>query len=446
MRGIIQNRPYDFALTSLALADRVAVGVVCPKAEARRLHDFLGRIVQPHPEPRGGQEYLLDFPGFQAAFRVPIHLPPQPFGSGWATCPEPPAGTDDHARAIELARQITVSIDAMISASPPNVVVIFIPKRWAALREVRTPGHCFDLHDYLKAQCVRRGIATQLIEEDTLSDPQRCRVYWWLSLALYAKSKRTPWVLDGLEENTAYAGLGLSVDTDAASGRHIVLGCSHIYSARGEGLRYRLSKVENPIIRRGNPYLSEDDARRLGESIRQLYFDAALRLPERVVIHKRTPFRREERDGLRQGLGGVRRIDMVEITIEPQLRYIASVADGHGKFKHDRFPVRRGTVVRLDDYTALLWNHGVTNALAAGRKYYQGKRRIPAPLVLRRHAGDATLETLAREILGLSKMNWNTFDLYTKLPATIASSNEIARIGTMLDRFTEASYDYRLFM
>ena len=44
----------------------------------------------------------------------------------------------------------------------------------------------------------------------------------WLSLALYAKSQRTPWVLDGLEEGTAYAGLGLSMDTDATSGQLIV--------------------------------------------------------------------------------------------------------------------------------------------------------------------------------------------------------------------------------
>lgn len=446
MRGIIQNRPYDFALTRLALADRVAVGVVCPKAEAKAFHDFLGRIFQPHPEPKGAQEYLLDFPGFQAAFRVPIHLPAQPFSAGWMTCPEPPAEMETPLRAVELARQIMVAIDAMQSASAPNVVVIFIPKRWESLRIVRSPGHCFNLHDYLKAQCIRRGIATQLIEEETLSDTQQCRVYWWLSLALYAKSKRTPWLLEGLEEGTAYAGLGLSIDTDAATGQHVVLGCSHIYSSKGEGLRYRLSKVENPIIRRGNPYLSGDDARRLGESIRQLYFDAALKLPDRVVIHKRTPFQREERDGLRQGLAGVRRIDMVEINIEANMRYIASVVDSQGKFQHDRFPVRRGTVVQLDDYSAMLWNHGVTNALAAGRKYYQGKRRIPAPLILRRHAGDAPLETLAREILGLSKMNWNTFDLYAKLPATIASSNEIARIGTLLDRFSDASYDYRLFM
>jgi hypothetical protein len=446
MRGIVQNRPYDFALTSLALADRVSVGVVCPRAEGKRLHEFLAGIVRPRPEPKGGQEYLLDFPGFQAAFRVPLHLPAQPGASGWAVCPEPPEGVVDHVRAVELARQITTSIDTLQSAAAPNVVVIFVPRRWASLREVRTTDTAFDLHDYLKAQCVRRGIATQLIEEDTLADPQQCRVYWWLSLALYGKSKRTPWVIDCLEEGTAYAGLGLSIDTDATTGRHVVLGCSHIYSPRGEGLRYRLSKVENPIIRRGNPYLSEDDARRLGEGIRQLYFDAALRLPDRVVIHKRTPFWREEREGLRQGLAGVRRIDMVEITIEPYLRYIASVVDGRGKFRQDTFPVRRGTVIRLDDFTALLWNHGVTNALQPGKRYYQGKRRIPAPLVLRRHAGEAPLETLAREILGLSKMNWNTFDLYTKFPATITSSNEIARIGTLLDRFSDASYDYRLFM
>jgi hypothetical protein len=56
------------------------------------------------------------------------------------------------------------------------------------------------------------------------------------------------------------------------------------------------------------------------------------------------------------------------------------------------------------------------------------------------------VQQLAEEILGLSKMNWNTFDLYTKLPATLQSSNEIARIGSLLQRFGTASYDYRLFI
>jgi hypothetical protein len=82
--------------------------------------------------------------------------------------------------------------------------------------------------------------------------------------------------------------------------------------------------------------------------------------------------------------------------------------------------------MKLDDFSALLWVHGATNALNPRYKYFQGKRRIPAPLTIRRHAGRTDLQRLAEEIL----MNWNTFDLYTKLPATVHSCNEIARIGS----------------
>jgi hypothetical protein len=90
--------------------------------------------------------------------------------------------------------------------------------------------------------------------------------------------------------------------------------------------------------------------------------------------------------------------------------------------------------------------HGATTALDSRRKYFQGKRRIPAPLTVRRHAGKTDLQQIAEEILGLSKMNWNTFDLYTNFPATLQSSNEIARIGSLLQRFGASSYDYRLFI
>jgi argonaute-like protein implicated in RNA metabolism and viral defense len=102
--------------------------------------------------------------------------------------------------------------------------------------------------------------------------------------------------------------------------------------------------------------------------------------------------------------------------------------------------------MKLDDFSALVWVHGATTALNPRFKYFQGKRRIPAPLTVRRHAGRSDLQRLAEEILGLSKMNWNTFDLYTKLPATVHSSNEIARIGSLLQRFGASSFDYRLFI
>jgi len=305
---------------------------------------------------------------------------------------------------------------------------------------------CFDVHDYVKAYCVQRGIATQFLDQSTLADHQQCRVWWWLSLAIYAKSMRTPWVLDSLSSDTAYVGLGFSVDKSASSGRHVVLGCSHIYSARGEGLQYRLTKVEDPIIRRGNPFMSKDDARRIGETIRELFYDARMKLPSRVVLHKRTPFLKDEREGLIDGLSGVNQVDMLEINIDRAIRYVASQTRRDGTVDEDNYPVRRGTVVQLDPYTSLLWVHGATKAINPQLNYFQGKRRIPAPIKIHRHVGLTDLRQICAEILGLSKMNWNTFDLYTKDPATLHSSNEIARIGSLLHRLGGASYDYRLFI
>ena len=137
---------------------------------------------------------------------------------------------------------------------------------------------------------------------------------------------------------------------------------------------------------------------------------------------------------------------MLELQEDHALRYVASMTRRDGSIDGDNYPVRRGTVMKQDDFSALLWVHGATAAVNPRLKYFQGKRRIPAPLTLRRYAGATSLEQLSAEILGLSKMDWNSFDLYSKLPATLQSSGEIARIGSLLQRFGAASYDYRLFI
>lgn len=444
IRGIVANRPFDFPLTLKGLAPSLRVGVVCARSEARMLHGYLEKVNQGHHPADTERDYLVDYPGFQQAYGQPIEIP-EPGTSGWAYCAEP-AGTNGRSAAVSAAQQITSAIESLRSSYAPHVVLIFFPGRWDHLRGYRDENERFDVHDFVKAYAVQRGVATQFLTEDTLSDTQQCRVWWWLSLALYVKSMRTPWVLDGLDEDTAFVGLGFSIDRNAQKGAHVVLGCSHIYSSRGEGLQYRLSKVENPVIRRGNPFMSKDDARRIGETIRQLFFDARMKLPRRVVLHKRTPFLKDEREGLLDGLAGVAAIDMLEIQEDPAVRYVASMPKRDGTIDEDNYPVRRGTIMKLDDFTALLWVHGATAAVNPSLKYFQGKRRIPAPLTLRRHAGATPLDQLCAEILGLSKMNWNTFDLYTKLPATLQSSGEIARIGSLLQRFGSASYDYRLFI
>jgi hypothetical protein len=153
-----------------------------------------------------------------------------------------------------------------------------------------------------------------------------------------------------------------------------------------------------------------------------------------------------KKEGLKEGLTGVSEIDMLEINFDSALRYVASVRGPDGKFDEDNFPVRRGSIIKLDSFSALLWVHGVTDAIKPGYKYYKGKRRIPTPLIIRRHDGTADIAQIATEILALSKMDWNSADMYSKLPATIQSSQKVAKIGSLLERFGPTSYDYRLFI
>jgi hypothetical protein len=445
IRGLVRNRPYDFRLSQTGLSSAISVGVVCPRIESNLLEPYLHRCDVLHRPQKTEQDYLLDYPGFSSAFGLPLGIP----GIGtdsWAICPELDAGLSERDGCLELARRITQAVSSLDATRKPNIILIFVPTRWRKWTRFAADGEQFDLHDFVKAYCVQRGIATQFLEQDTLEHQQQCRVWWWLSLALYAKAMRTPWVLDGLDRDTAFVGLGFSIDRGAEVGQHIVLGCGHLYNSQGEGLQYRLSKIENPVIIRGNPFMSRDDARHVGETIRQLFFDAHSQLPRRVVIHKLTRFRRDEREGLQEGLSGVAEVDMLEINGENALRYVASVARREGGFDEDNFPVRRGTIVQLDEHAALLWVHGVTDAVKPSWKYYQGKRRIPAPVVIRRHAGKSDLSLVAREILGLSKMDWNSADMYSKLPATVYSSKQIARIGNLLRGFGPMSYDYRLFI
>lgn len=55
-------------------------------------------------------------------------------------------------------------------------------------------------------------------------------------------------------------------------------------------------------------------------------------------------------------------------------------------------------------------------------------------------------QLFASEIIGFTKMNWNSFNLYTKLPATIDTSNTLAQVGNLLHQYNGATYDYRYFI
>ncbi|PEN04707.1 hypothetical protein CRI93_14815 [Longimonas halophila] len=445
VRGLCQNLPYDYALNRNGLGGDIRVGVICPRQDTQVLSRYLKRFAQKQ-RAKTKDEYLTDYPGFRGAFGVALDVP-EPQNNAWVECPEPDPSLSPERGGTALSQSIMRAVDQLhASPSSPHVIVVYVPRRWASFESFSDENQVFDLHDQVKAFSIERGIATQFLRESTVQDSYQGSIMWSLALAFYVKAMRTPWVLDRMDDDTAFVGLGFSLDHHARAGRQVLMGCSHIYNAEGLGLSYRMSQIESPVIdRRKNPFMSREDARRMAENTLQLYYSSRFRLPQRVVVHKRVHFKREEREGLLEGLSGVDNVDLLEINVEPSLRYVASRVK-NGQFRGDGFPVRRGTTLPLDDDKALIWVHGSTSSVKPGRTYYQGKRRIPAPLMVKRHHGKTGLPTLAEEIVGLSKMNWNTIDLYTKLPATLDSSQSIARIGSLAGSLGAQSHDYRLFM
>lgn len=442
MRGLINHKPYDFLLNEKVLSPAIDLGVICPNSISSRFYDFLNNLNKVI-KTDAKSDYVIDYKGFSSVYNANINIPN--IGSDrWSTINE------THTDSYKLAQEICQKIEDLYSNHTGIVVTIFIPKQWESFRSFKKEGEEFDLHDYIKAFSAQRNITTQIIEESTLNDMGAyCQIFWWLSLAFYVKAMRTPWTLANMSSNTAFAGIGYGIKKNPSGKSEIVLGCSHIYNAKGEGLKYKLSKVENPLFdRKKNPYLTYDEAFKLGVSIRELFMQSMNELPKRVVVHKRTPFKQEEIKGITDALkrAGIDDVDLVEINIEDCFRFMAQKVN-YGNMETDGFPLSRGTCIQIAPYQALLWTHGIVPSVRnENYRYYAGGRSIPAPLKIVKHYGKGDLFTIANEILGFTKMNWNSFNLYTKLPATIDSSSILARVGKLLSKYEGKTYDYRYFI
>jgi hypothetical protein len=68
VRGIVNNRPFDYALTARKLIAPIQVAVICPAPEAQKLSDYLQRLNQSIQQGKYEADYLLPFQGFQSAF------------------------------------------------------------------------------------------------------------------------------------------------------------------------------------------------------------------------------------------------------------------------------------------------------------------------------------------------------------------------------------------
>ncbi|MFQ5910272.1 MAG: hypothetical protein ACE5IJ_06070 [Thermoplasmata archaeon] len=291
-----------------------------------------------------------------------------------------------------------------------------------------------DFYRLLKAEAMTIGMPIQVAKEGTFlggpgveDDATRA---WNLAVGLYYKTQGTPWRVRGLDPGACYVGVTFFRDrlTDAPRLRTAM---AHIFTASGEGLVIRGEPFEWDRNLGATPHLTKAAASSLMTRALDLYREHAQRDPSRLIVHKTSVFWKDEIDGFQEASGGVSKKDFVAFRKRPSLQ----------TFRLGEAPPLRGTVISVGKGRYLVFTRGYIPFL----RMYPGAR-MPRPLEVIQHIGSSPARQVCKEILALTKMNWNSAGFCSYLPSTLAFAAKVGDIlGSVPEEVIVSPY-YRHYM
>jgi len=288
----------------------------------------------------------------------------------------------------------------------------------------------------LKARALHFGKPLQLIrdislESDKSGQQDDATRAWNFCTALYYKSGPTiPWKLaqDVSKPSSCAVGIAFYRSRDYQT---LNTSLAQIFDELGNGLILRGTPVD---INKDDrvPRLSSQQAYDLLTAALNEYRIALSNFPARVVIHKSANFTAEEIDGLTQAAKAMR-INIVDFVtvMDSKLRL----------FRDGKYPPFRGTYVQFDETRHLLYSRGSVWYY----KTYPGLY-IPQPLELRIVRSEESPSFIAKEILGLTKMNWNNTQFDGKYPVTIGCARKVGEIMKYLTEHDQPQIRYGYYM
>lgn len=447
LKGLEQFGPYSSSLISKVM-DPIRIAFVVPYGTRKVVGPLLDEIRTSH-QPRERHDYLPKFPGFSNVFGV--HIVPST-QNAWL---ELPAEIDEKIDSSErphlvLAEHLTQAVSSLRAVRTEfDVVLIYFPVRWKACFYGGEDEN-FDLHDHVKAVTATLGIPTQIIRQDSVLEYHcRASVMWRLGIAFYAKAGGVPWKLAHSNPDTAYIGLSYALRSTSSSAARFVTCCSQVFDADGAGLEFLTYDTEDAHIERGNPFLSRGEMRRVMARSLSLYQRRhGGRVPKRVVIHKSTEFKKEEIRGCFDAWKSAEGLELIQVQRDVKWRgiLIEEPPQGRRKGRPAAFPCQRGSYMQLGGREVLLWTQGNAPSVVGGRNFYKEGKGIPRPLLLRRFAGHGGWDRGCREVLGLTKMDWNNDALYNRMPVTIDYAKVLAGIVKRVPSLASREYELRYFM
>lgn len=289
----------------------------------------------------------------------------------------------------------------------------------------------------LKARAMSLGKPLQLIRQVNLDETKSAGQQddatkaWNFCTALYYKSGPTvPWKLEQDEARPPSCAVGIAFYR-SRDRQTLRTSLAQIFDELGNGLILRGTPVEIDKIDR-QPRLTSQQAYDLITAALNEYRVALRNFPGRVVIHKSSNFTADEIDGIESAARDLHidAIDFVTI-LDSRLRL----------FRDGNYPPFRGTLARLDDQRMLLYSRGSV-------WYYQTYpgMYVPQPLELRVIKSEESPQVIAREVLGLTKMNWNNTQFDGKYPVTLGCARKVGEIMKYLGEADSPQIRYGYYM
>jgi hypothetical protein len=284
-----------------------------------------------------------------------------------------------------------------------------------------------NFHNQLKARLLDLGAVIQIVRETSLTPedfilngkPLRklqdtASIAWNLCTTAYFKAGGKPWKLSNIREGVCYIGLVFKMDSTDPSGGNACCG-AQMFLNSGDGLVFK--GAVGPWYSNANDefHLPYEKAKELISKVVNTYIHERGCPPKELFIHGKTRFDEDEWRGFQDAVSAETNLVGVRIKDARDLKL----------YTPGSRPVLRGTSYHINAERGYLWTKGFIPQLQT----YPG-REIPNPLDIQIHRGNGDLSQVMRDILGLTKVNFNSCIYADGYPVTLRFADAVGEILT----------------
>ena len=341
----------------------------------------------------------------------------------------------------------------------PDGLRIRLPTRLSAgmAKKLKTEHSMFDelnedaapyqyephFRNQLKAVLLDSKTPTQVVRESTLAPhdflnkwghPQRriggaSEVAWNLSSTAFYKSGARPWKVADVRPGVCYLGVVFKRDDLASDGRWSSCG-AQMFLDSGDGLVFKGTGGPWYVEATNSYHLDRKAAQALVERAVTSYKDRTGEAPNELFIHGKARFDHEEWGGFVSGAPRTTNVVGVRIRHAEDLRV----------YRPGDMALLRGLAYQRDERTSFLWAQGFIPRLWT----YPG-REVPKGLLVDICRGKAEMRTVLKDVLALTKLNYNACTYGDGEPVTLKFADAVGEILTA-GPVTGAPLPFRLYI